>query len=132
MRGLFCLTLAIGLATTPALAADQFDLLCKGQQKFTPDGAATPIEAHYRVDVAAGSYCRDQCIGIDKLAGAAPGKIAFKAHAKANEQDELVDESYEPATGKWVDLYAGPYPPGEYAATEGKCEAATFSGFPKK
>jgi len=123
---------AASLAAAPAMAANQFDLVCKGQQKLARDGAPQPVEAHYRVDLAAGSWCRDQCVGVDKIAAAGPDRIAFKAHPKAGDQDEEIDESFERTSGKWIDLYAGPYPPGEFASTEGKCEVAAFSGFPGK
>lgn len=121
----------LAACATPAAAADQFDLLCKGQQRFAVNGATQPVEARYRVDTAARRWCRDQCFSVEALIGATPEKLVFKSRPKTPPSEEVTDESFERATGKWVDLYVGPYPPGEYASTEGRCEVAPFSGFPK-
>lgn len=118
------------LAAVPAQAADQFDLLCQGQRKWTPDGAAEPVTARYHVDAAAGKWCRDDCWETLPLAASSP-RLVFKSKPKAPGQDESFDESVAADGSGWTDIYQGPYPPGDYWSIAGQCTVAPFTGLKK-
>lgn len=113
------IVLALGLVSAPAMAADQFDLVCKGKSGST---------TRYRVDLTRGEACAGIC---DRV---------WKMGATTTSEYRLIDQSpvrgYDLEQLATVNRQTGAY--SHYSKirglganrTEGTCEVAQFSGFP--
>jgi hypothetical protein len=111
------------LIATPAVAADQFDLTCKGRERPTAMSKWRPYEVRYRVDTSAKIYCRFTCEATETITSVDGAKIVFakgEQRAGASTIIHYVDRT----DGKWVYFISG------MADAEGVCEVAPFSGFP--
>lgn len=114
MRALF---LALAMISTPAIAADQFDLVCKGGGK--------PVR--YRIDLAKGEACSDSCDRVWKIGRVTSGEISVidRAPNYANDLEERMVVNRQ--SGEWRYFMSLS---GKSATDQGTCEVATFSGFP--
>ncbi len=114
MAKISVVALSLALLPAPALAADQFDLICKGDKETV----------RYRIDLAAGEWCWEKCEATIKIASATSSRITFmdqdtpSLHATA-----FVDR----ASGEWWQSYRNSY---SSAYNHGFCTPAPFSGFP--
>jgi len=132
------LLLATALVATPVSAAtDQFDLVCRGQQKLSANGRPTPKETRYRIDLARKSWCTDQCKEVRPIQDVSQGQIVIEAHERTNSEDFTVRHTIDRTTGAWTNFYSSAgvrtrmmFSPGAWWETNGNCEAAEFSGFP--
>ncbi len=110
------LVLCLALIATPAAAAEQFDLVCKSKAEVT----------RYRVDLAAREWCWEGCTnGTWRIADVTSSRIVFK--------DEKTDTS---VVSNFVDRSSGRYSRFNQSrfgtfSSQGTCEVAPFSGFPK-
>jgi hypothetical protein len=77
VRGLF-LAAALALANGQALAADQFDLLCKGTSRAEPGGAEVAWSKRYSIDLGAGAFCDQGCSVRQTIARIEPGLIYLR------------------------------------------------------
>jgi hypothetical protein len=110
------LAIALGLLATPAIAADQFNLVCKSDQVMTT----------YRVDLAAREWCWDGCkFGTWRIHDVTSTQIIFKDVRSAG---EAVSNFVDRTTGRSHRYNHGRF--GSYSS-DGICEVAPFSGFPK-
>jgi hypothetical protein len=101
------------LAATPALAADQFDLICKSKSETI----------RYRVDLSAGEWCWEKCEGAHKIASITSTRVTFK------EEDVPSGKSYayvDRVTGKWWQFHQDR---NSTSSNDGFCEPAPFTGF---
>ncbi|HEX7856088.1 MAG TPA: hypothetical protein VF503_20600 [Sphingobium sp.] len=122
------LILAVGLIAAPAVAADQFDLVCHGEVKHSPDGKWRPIDFRYRIDLVSRRWCDSECNGASDIAEVSDLQITLAA----NDQ-KYPGRIYE---SSWIDrlngdlhyIYSGGL--GSFEERRGKCEVAPFSGFP--
>lgn len=124
------LIIAAAIVATPVSAADQFDLVCNGGVKWKPSARAEPISAHYRVDLAAGVWCRDICKTAQKIAAVEPSRIIFHMHDRQFERDERSYETVDRNSGDWKDYSSGTDALGLFMEVTGKCETAPFTGLP--
>lgn len=115
--------LALGLLSTPAMASDQFDLICKGRQRILPSNHWRPYEVRYRVDLAQMIYCRFDCKSTESVAAADAARITFQVPASASRSAYIV-HYVDRADGHWK------YYVGGDSDAEGACEPKPFSGFP--
>jgi hypothetical protein len=120
MRWFALLLLAVA---APAVAADQFDLECRGN--VTSAGASAA--RHYRVDLKAGRWCADgdngQCV-VRPIAEVEPDLIWFERREPKFPGDLQITHYVSRTTGRWY-WHLGPM------ETEGTCTPEQFSGFPK-
>ena len=122
------LLLAFGLLAAPAVAADQFDLVCRGKQRVGIGNEMKPIEHRYRADLAAKKWCMDGCTRIDDIAAFNDNEIAFiNVDRKIGSRFWESDKVYR-TTGFWLHVRSGAY---DGIDIEGRCEPAAFSGFPE-
>jgi hypothetical protein len=115
------LLVPLALISTPAAAADQFDLICTSN-----DGSA-----RYRVDLVAQQWCKDDCSEVRALASVSPTTIQFEDERPAFPGDGMVSSSVNRMTGKWSEDYRSAAIGGSHARVfrEGACEPRPFSGF---
>lgn len=120
--------LLLAMVSTPAMAADQFDLICQGRAKYGASASWQKFENRYRVDLAAKRWCRDNCERVMPLADVNEARITFTSiHDDATIGD--VDHFVERASGHLVEIHSSRFSPQTVAA---QCEAAPFSGMPEK
>lgn len=118
----------LALIAAPASAAEQFDLICKGQQRQSVRGAWQPYEVRYRIDLASKTYCAWSCTKTEALADVSAARIDFQASERKRRDDTLTIHFVDRTTGDWQYYYSGAY--GLFGDAKGRCEPAAFSGFP--
>lgn len=111
------LAIVAGLMATPALAADQFDLVCER-------GKST---VRYRVDLAKGEACSDSCDRVWKMGPATSGELKLVDRRPAYRGDLEEVATVNRATGEYRYFMSMA---GRSDSNTGTCEPATFSGFP--
>lgn len=125
MRALF---LAFGLVATPAMAADQFDLVCQTEAKHSINGRWAKEELRYRVDLGALRWCQGACNGTDEVVEVKDTQLTL-----INREPKL---SSAPTELLWIDRQSGALSYirtggiGNYEQRRGRCERTAFSGFP--
>jgi hypothetical protein len=111
------------LVASPAMAADQFDLVCKGREKASAIARWRPVEVRYRLDLSRKVYCRFDCTGLESIHSVDDARIDFAPPADAARGTTAV-HYIERSDGRWTDFISG------LGTREGVCEPAPFSGFP--
>lgn len=106
------------LVGSPAIAADQFDLVCSSQK----------YNVRYRVDMARNEWCQGDCTAISKIAEASSGTLVLENREPAFRGDIESTVRINRVTGQWSRYYSAG--PGASSYTKGSCEAAAFSGLP--
>jgi len=112
--------LMFGLLTAaPAVAADQFDLVCKGGKETV----------RYRVDLKAGEWCFGACGRVMKIAEVTEGTITlFDDEPSAVDRTRSYDR-IDRRTGAWEWYNYSPALSIRAMNITGTCEPAPFSGF---
>jgi hypothetical protein len=117
--------LAVAMLAGEARAAEQFDLVCKGEIRESPSQKrGEPREVRYRVDLAKGEWCREACTVVQHLTDVTTSRITFyreETPLPRRVRYEWIDR----ATGSWLELVDDRF----WYRIEGTCEAAPFSGF---
>jgi len=123
------LILILGLLGTPALAADQFDLVCKGQERYSVVGRWKPASYRYRIDLQSLRWCSGTCDGTSKIEDVSDGVITLSD--KKREPFNSSTETHWIGRRKGDLHYAYSSGPGLYEEREAQCEPAEFTGFPE-
>lgn len=110
--------LAVGLfISTPAMAADQFDLLCTFGE--------TPVR--FRVDLTRNEACRGDCLRVWKMGAVTSGEIRLMDTVKLYPDEVPQTMTVNRQTGVLEhQIFGGALPIVEHAS----CTPAPFSGFP--
>lgn len=116
MRALF---LGFALFSTPAAAADQFDLICKSAEETE----------RYRVDLARGEWCLGDCKNVIKIASVTSGLIVFAEKKPQFPGDSRASNQVNRVTGEWI-WYSFDRRYSSQQDIRGQCESAPFSGLP--
>jgi hypothetical protein len=119
---------AAALLAGEAQAADQFDLVCKGEQKISSVPRSEQIVQRYRVDLTSGIWCEDECTDVRHIQDLTPTRIIFEEHGELLREGSalhIVDRT----TGDWYRNIGGD---GVYLIVKGQCQPAPFSGINPK
>lgn len=111
--------LGMALISTPAAAADQFDLICKSAKETE----------RYRVDLARGEWCLGDCRNVIKIASVTSGVIIFAEKKQQHPRDSWASNQVNRVTGEWRWYSFDP----KYSRQQdirGQCESAPFTGLP--
>lgn len=112
------LALALCLVATPAMAAEQFDLVCTAKKDTV----------RYRVDLAKGEWCVGSCATVLKVASVTSGTITLVDREPQFASDDRDLNQIDRTTGEWTDIsYGGRSSPWE---RKGVCKVAEYSGMP--
>jgi len=110
---------AIGvLAATPAIAANQFDLIC----------TANKTKVHYRVDLDTGLYCEGSCFNTSKISDITPGTIVFERHERAFAGDKEYLQQVR-TNGAWIKYFDSGSGAKMPIWLTGQCRRELFTGF---
>jgi hypothetical protein len=102
----------------PAVAADQFDLVCKSGRS----------EARYRIDLGSGEWCQDDCKGTARIASVTSGILTLVDQKPVRPNDIAISVIINRATGRWYRSVS--MPRDVPTITDGICEPSDFTGFP--
>ena len=129
--------LALALALAATGEGQTFDLVCAGELKTESivGNEAKPYSTRYRVDLANGKWCEDDCSEISAIFKTSPGVIVFESidkDAPSERVRKINNVSRE--TGQHLALYTSRSIGGAAGIVTmrwaGQCEKADFSGFP--
>ncbi len=125
MKHAAVLVAAFVTISTPAIAADQFDLVCDGT--VSAGSGRVPWSERYSVDLARGVYCDGGCSMLHLIARVEPGIIWFATKSPLGNAivvgspfDLFVNRMDEKIFGNVVGGLA-----------DGKCTSAPFRPLPK-
>ena len=111
-------TVVLGLlAATPAVAADQFDLVCSAKTETQ----------HYRLDLVKNEWCFGKCENVQKISSVTSGMITLADHQPAFRGDYTAYNQINRISGEWRWHSYNP----RYTSTmdiTGSCISAPFSG----
>ena len=129
MRVAMAAALALAFSATGAMAAQQFDLDCKGNFSAIPAAAGqadTPWADHFRVDLTWGEFCQGPCERPKILVTARPEIIVFDANEDETTKDFV---AVSRATGEF---YANHVEKASGAGWTimGQCDPAPFTEIP--
>lgn len=127
MRTSFVLLFA--LISTPAAAADQFDLVCKGEWRFGPTDPYEPHDFRLRVDLAAKKYCELDCKVLKPIEDVQPQRIVFRTATEIERASDTLVYHYVDRTNGNFRQFLSSQHPYHWQDLKGTCEPATFSGF---
>jgi hypothetical protein len=124
------------LCAAPALAAEQFDLLCAGQVRKDVPGRWAPYTKTYRIDLAAGRWCLGNCSVVSPIFAVTASKIVLQEPTDSSKSADGSALTHEiDRTSGAVTNYS--YRPPLFAGgsvwwweERGVCEARPFSGMP--
>lgn len=108
--------LFLGLLCSPAVAADQFDLVCMFGK----------TEVRYRVDLERGEACQGACDRVWKMGAITSGEIVL-LDTMADYQTEVAQKIVVNRTSGNLQHWIGRFRPFTESAT---CRSGDFSGFP--
>ncbi len=111
----------IALASGPAAAADQFDLICTGHHGGL---AKEPFNVEMRVDLRSKKYCDDDCKEVRAIAKIEPGRITF---SDVDDNDLTAQSWVDRNTGHYNSIAQGQVVNDTVDAT---CEKAPFKSIP--
>lgn len=118
---------ALGLMSSPALAADQFDLACHGQYRERINAKPKPTDGSLRIDLKAGSWCAADCKTVFAIAAVEPGRIVLSQSDPADTVAAYNYYTIDRVSGEYHHHMSGSL---SYWDDRGVCEVRPFSGFP--
>jgi len=107
----------LGLLSGPAMAADQFDLVCRARQ----------VQEHYRVDLTNEQWCAGDCDRIRDIIDISPEEIVLDDHEPTFGGDYRGWIRVDRASGYWTWYNSGTQGVGRLDVN-GMCKIAPYSG----
>ncbi len=111
------IALLIACMASPAIAAEQFDLICTSKSE----------REHYRVDLDRSEWCAGDCSQVMKFQSVTSGMLTMHDHIPTFPRDSRYSLTVNRVTGEWLWYNFNPV----YRSTQdikGTCTAAPFSG----
>lgn len=106
------------IVATPAIAADQFDLMCTSNRGSD----------HYRIDLVRGEWCHDKCEAVFKIEEVTSGLLTLHNQQPTEEDRTTSYTRINRVTGEWSMYYSTRY---TTILRSGVCAPAPFSGMPQ-
>ena len=117
------LALSLPAVSVASDQAQQFDLICNGQQQFRPLMKPLPVTHHYRIDLEAKRWCWEKCTFANNIQSVTVDRITFYE----NGAGDPVKHAYISRTdGSYLRIDLGKF----FTNDKGTCEVAPFSGLP--
>ncbi|MBO9576116.1 MAG: hypothetical protein J7494_10295 [Sphingobium sp.] len=119
------------LASTPALAADQFDLACQGYKWTKLGGSGEAYNFRVRVDLAAKKWCDGECKAAQSIVSVADDKLVLLDEGTLNSRMEVAREAtFDRKAGNYHYKFLQSRPADDYLEYQGKCTTEAFTPFP--
>lgn len=125
---------AIVCCSSPVLAADQFNLDCSGTEETfnaleIPPLTTKPYREVFRVDLAKGRYCADDCQGTGEIFEITETRIEFSEPADSDRVRGTHFFYVSRVTGELTN-YSRPARSPIAFTVKAECKVTPFSGFP--
>jgi len=122
--------LATVTGAVPALAANQYDLNCKGTQQKATGKPATPWTETFRIDLDAKRWCRGACktaSGIDSIT--TDEIVLMDSRATTGGPGNTVT-TFSRSTGTVREAVMAGWSGSSFGIAEGKCTRDLYGGMP--
>lgn len=128
MRYLVLLALC---ASTPAMAADQFDLACQGTRLARRDAPSEPYAFHVRVDLTANKWCMDTCERALEISEVNADKIVLTDDLIYNTRSDFSNNVYvDRKTNAFHQISSQDRPTVTYLKVDAACTVQPFTPLP--
>lgn len=119
------------LASSPAVAADQFDLACQGQRWTQRGGTASPYSFRLRVDLAAKKWCEGECKAVQTIVSADDDKLVFTDDSTNNTRMDMIRQvTLDRKTNAFVHHFSQYRPDDQLLYIQATCKPEAFTPFP--
>jgi hypothetical protein len=122
-------------ASSPAVAADQFDLICAGTQR-TMSGVTdkqAPYSDRFRIDLKSQQWCHADCGAVRKIAEVQQAYLRLEPSSNEMTADgpKRFDQVISRTDGRLLTIYLVQGRNFFSMTTDATCKPAPFSGFPE-
>jgi hypothetical protein len=122
-------------ASSPAVAADQFDLICAGTQRtlFGVTDKQEPYSERFRIDLKTQQWCRADCGAVRKIAEVQQAYLRLEPSSNELTADgqKRFDQVISRTDGRLLTVYMVNGRNFFSMTTAATCKSAPFSGFPE-
>lgn len=122
------LTLAILASPLTATAAEQFDLICKGEQQEGVSAPKAPHEVRYRFDLVENRWCEQACERAFAIQEVTADLLVLEKKKTGSPLFATIEHAISRTEGR-VSFSA--FAPDYFRSFHASCEPAPFSGMPK-
>ena len=131
-RGLRIAAIAVTamITATPALAANQYDLKCKGSEQRATGKPATPWTETFRIDLDAKRWCRGKCTTGASIGSVTADEIVLVDSRAGIGGPADVMTTFSRATGKVREAVEAGWSGSSFGIAEGTCTRDLYSGIP--
>lgn len=125
----FALLASIGIAS-PAFAANQFDLVCKGKEQKQTGVPATAWSERFRIDLDAKRWCRGACKSAAEIGSITADEIVLSDSRATIGGPGDVETTLSRTNGAIKEYVMMGWSGSAASLAEGKCTRDSFSGLP--
>lgn len=119
------------LAASPAAAADQFDLACKGYKWTKIGGPSQDYSFRARIDLAAEKWCEGECKAALPIFSVTPDELVLTDEGTLNSRIEMSRRAtYDRKTNAFHYLFLQTRPTDDYLETQTVCTTEPFTPLP--
>ena len=123
-------TAAILSAAGSALAANQYDLTCKGTEQKETGKPATPWAETFRIDLDAKRWCRGDCRTAARIDAVTPDEIVISNSRATSGGPNGTALSFSRTSGDVREYMDAGWSGSSFDIAKGKCTRDLFSGMP--
>lgn len=123
--------------TSPVVGQEQINLRCIGISTSSSNGVeeSKPYETLFRIDLAEGKWCEDDCRAIFDIHAIQPTQITLSESSVDTPREQSFSSNFiNRTTGRHLISAGSRYPSMGIIVTlkyEGQCELEPFEGFPQ-
>ena len=119
------------LASSPALAADQFDLACQGKRWTQRGGEGAAHGFRVRVDLAKGQWCEGECKAGQPIVSADADKLVLTDDSTLNTRMEMIRQvTFDRKKSVFIHHFSQYRPDDQLLYVEATCKTEPFTPIP--
>ncbi len=119
-------------ASTPALAAEQYDLACQGTKVSKEGGASEPYAFRVRIDQTSKKWCQDSCERVTDIYELTADKVVLADDVTYNTRTDFQNNvTVDRKTHVFRQSAGQSRPEPSYLKVEAACTEQPFTPFPK-
>lgn len=117
-------------SATPALAASQYDLVCKGTEQRKTGVAPTPWKETFRIDLDQKRWCRGACRSAGPIAQITPDEITIMDTRAPGTGPSDAMLSFSRTSGAVREYVEAGWSGSSFDIAKGTCVRDLYSGMP--
>jgi hypothetical protein len=117
-------------AAGSAVAANQYDLTCKGTEQKETGKPATPWAETFRIDLDAKRWCRGDCRAAARIDSVTADEIVITSSRATSGGPTGTALAFSRTTGEVREYMESGWAGGAFDIAKGKCTRDLFSGLP--